>query len=113
MKIIGGEFDCRCSNVLLQAMELRGARDWNNPRLLCKQPRERDLSRCRLLAFCDLAEQIDQCLIRFARFRRKARQRAAQIRTVEGGVFTNLSREKTSSERAKWNEADSEFLKCR
>ncbi len=39
---------CR-SNVLLQARRLRGAGDWNNPRLFGKQPRERAFllrSRC-------------------------------------------------------------------
>src|SRR3989442_901370 len=37
-------------------MEFRGARDWNNPWLLCKQPRERDLS---VWVNTVLIEQID------------------------------------------------------
>src|SRR5438045_6058694 len=55
-------------------MQFRGAWDRNNPWLLLKQPRERDLSRRRLLSFCDLAEQINQSLIGFASLRRKARE---------------------------------------
>jgi hypothetical protein len=47
---------------------------WNNPRLLGKQPSERDLSRRRLLRFCDLAKQINQGLIRLPSPRRKARE---------------------------------------
>src|SRR5439155_20888353 len=94
-------------------MELRGARDWNNPRLLCKQPRERDLSRCRLLAFCDLAEQIDQCLIRFSRLRRKARKRVAKVRTIERRIFVHLSRAKASAQRTVRNKTDSQFLERR
>src|SRR2546428_384186 len=78
-KIVGGQFNCRCSDVLLQAMEFRGARYWNNPWLLCEQPRECNLSRCRLLPFCDLAKQINQNLIGFASLRRKAREGVAQV----------------------------------
>src|SRR5947207_11057473 len=100
MTIIGGEFDCGCSDVLLEAMEFRGAWDGNDPRLLREQPRERNLSRCRLLPFCDLANQINQGLIRFARLLRKARESVAEIGTVERGVFVDLSREKAPTQRA-------------
>src|ERR1700730_527644 len=51
--------------------------------------------------------------IRFARLRGKARECSAQVRTVERGVFVDLSRKKTSSQRAKWNKTDSEFLQRR
>ena len=72
-------------------MQLRCAWDWNDPRLLRTQPRKRDLSRCRLLAFCDLAKQINQRLIRFARFRREAREPVAEIGTVERSLLVHLS----------------------
>src|SRR5260370_33969561 len=94
-------------------MQLRCAWDWNDPRLPRTQPRKRDLSRCRLLAFCDLAKQMNQCLIRFSRFRRKARELVAEVGIVKRSVFVHLSREKTSAQRAKWNKTDSEFLECR
>src|SRR5438874_8762005 len=93
-------------------MQFRGAWDRNNPWLLRKQPRERDLSRRRLLSFCDLAEQINQSLIGFASLRRKAREYVAEIRTVERSVFVNLSREKAPAQRTVRNKTDSEFLKC-
>ena len=44
-------------------MELGGARDWHDPRLLGKQPGERYLGRHRLLAYRDLTKQIDQGLV--------------------------------------------------
>ncbi len=55
----GRQFDCRGSDVLFEAMQLRGARDRNDPRLLREQPGERDLSGSRFLALRDAAEQID------------------------------------------------------
>src|SRR5260370_4829897 len=94
-------------------MQFRGAGDWHNPRLLRKQPCKRDLSRRLFRSFCDLTEQIDQGLIRFPRLRRKARECAAQVRTVEPSVFVDLSREKASAQRAKRNKTDSEFLERR
>src|SRR5437762_4734395 len=94
-------------------MEFRGAWDGNDPRLLREQPCERNLSRCRLLPFCDVANQIDQGLIRFARLRREARESVAEIGTVECSVFVDLSCEKASAQRTVRNKADSEFFECR
>src|SRR6266545_682639 len=94
-------------------MQLRGAGDWNDPRLLREQPGKRDLSRRCFLAFRDVAKQINQRLIRFARFRRKARKPVAEIRAIERGVFVHLSSEKASPQRAVWNETDSQFLERR
>jgi len=71
------------------------------------------LGRCCLFPYCDFAEQIDQGLIRFASLLGKPRERAPQVGTVERSVFTDLSREEASAERAKWNETDSEFLERR
>src|SRR5205823_969335 len=94
-------------------MQLGGAWDRNNPGLLREQPGERNLSRCRLLPFCDLANQINQGLIRFARLRRKARESVAEIGTVEHGIFVDLSREKAPTQRAIRNKTDSEFFERR
>src|SRR3984893_2878178 len=94
-------------------MQLRGAWDLNNPRLLRKQPSERDLSRCRLLPFCDPAEQINQGLIRLESLRREAREGVAEVGAVESRVFVHLSREEAPAKRTKWNESDSEFLEGR
>src|SRR5437588_2357839 len=94
-------------------MQLRGAWDRYNPGLLGQQPRERDLSRCRLLSFRDLAEQIDERLIRLESVRREAGQGAAEIGAIELRVFVNLSREKAFTQGAVRDKADSEFLERR
>src|SRR5271157_5634772 len=94
-------------------MQLRGAWDRNSPRLLRKQPGERDLSRCRLLPFCDAAEQVNQGLIRFESLRCEARESAAEVGAVESRVFVDLAREEALSQRAIGNEANSEFLEGR
>src|SRR6266404_5954418 len=94
-------------------MQLRGAGDGNDPRLLRKQPCQRDLSRCRLLAFCDVAKQMNQCLIRFASFRRKARKPVAEIGTLERSVLVHLSSEKAPAQGAVWNKTDPEFFEGR
>src|SRR3989442_11394985 len=94
-------------------MQLRGAWDWNNPRLLGQQPCQRDLSGCRLLPLTDFAEQINQSLIRLERLRREARERAAEVGAVEGRLFVHLPCEKPLAQRAIGNEADAEFLEGR
>src|SRR6266550_2816123 len=105
-EIVRRKLDGNCADVLLQARELAGAWDGNNPRLLGKQPGERYLSRCRLLPFCDLAKQINQGQIRESCLRRKARDGVADVRTVERRVFVDLSREEALPQRAVGNEAD-------
>src|SRR2546425_8053632 len=94
-------------------MQLRGAWDWNDPRLLGHEPRQRDLSESRLLPFSDLGEQINQGLIRLERLPCEAREGAAKVGTVEGRFLVHLPRKKTLPQRAIGNEADSEFLEGR
>src|SRR5207237_4357852 len=94
-------------------MQLRGAWDGNDPGLLGQQPRERDLSRSRLLTLCDAAEQINQGLIRLESFRREAREGATEVGTVEGRVFVNLAREEALAQRTVRHEAYPEFLEGR
>ena len=62
---------------------------------------------------CDLAEQIDQRLIRFPGLRRKARNDVAEVGSVERRLLVDLSREETLAKRAEGNEADPEFLERR
>jgi hypothetical protein len=59
LEIVRRKFDGNRTDVLVQALQLPAARDGNNPRLLGKQPRERDLSWCGLLLFSDLGKQIN------------------------------------------------------
>src|SRR5438105_341737 len=80
-EIVGRELDGCCSDVLLETRQLRRAGDGNDPRLLCKQPGERDLSRCGLLPLCDLAKQINDGRICLPSLGRKARNDVAKVGT--------------------------------
>src|SRR2546428_13481286 len=91
-------------------MKLRRPGDGNDPRLLRQQPSERDLSRCRLLPFCDFAKQINQRQIRFASLWGKARDDVAEIGAIELRIFGDLASEEALTKRAKWNESDPEFF---
>ena len=92
-EVVGRELDVGRPEVLVQAMQLRGARDRDDPRLLGEQPGERDLGRRRLLASRDLAEQVDQGLVRLDRLRREARDGVAEVGAVEGRVLVDLAGE--------------------
>src|SRR2546430_4533599 len=58
-QIVGIQFDGSRSDVLFQAVQLRGTWDWHDPRLPIEQPGDGDLSGRGLLSRRDFAEQID------------------------------------------------------
>src|SRR5260370_7887333 len=91
-------------------MKLRCPWDRNDPRLLGKQPSEGYLSRCCLLSFCDLAQKINQRLIRFSSFLGKARDDVAEIGAIELRIFVDLAREEALTKRPKWNESHPDFF---
>src|SRR5262245_9298817 len=55
-EIVRRQFHINCSNVLLQAVLLRSARNRHDPRLLGKNPGKRDSSGRRILSRCDLSD---------------------------------------------------------
>ncbi len=112
-EIVGRKFDGSGSDVLFETMQLRCTRDRHNPRLLRKQPGKRDLSRCRLLSFCNLAKQINQGLIRFPSLWGKARDDVAKVGALELCILVDLSSEEALAKRAEWNESDPEFIERR
>ena len=59
VKIVGAQFHCCRTEVLLETMELRRARNRNDPGFLREQPRKRDLRRRRTLPLSDSSEQLD------------------------------------------------------
>src|SRR5215831_3194447 len=81
-QVVGRQFHGGSSEVLFQPMQLRGARDRNNPRLLGKQPSECSLCARRLLPGCDFAEHVNERLIRLASLRCEARN-DAEVFAVE------------------------------
>src|SRR5438046_9411761 len=94
-------------------MQIRGAGNWNDPRLPGHQPCERDLGDGGLRPLTDLAEQINQGLICLERLRRETGKGATEVGTVESRFLIHLSREKTLAQRAVRNEADAEFFERR
>src|ERR1700690_1151426 len=112
-KIVGRKFDGSGSDIFFQPMQFRSSRDRHYPRLLRKQPGERDLCRCRLLSFCNLAQQINHRLICFPSLWSKTRDDIAEISAVELRILVDLARKEALSQRAEWNESDAEFLERR
>src|SRR6202022_1877708 len=94
----------------LEAIQLRGPRNRHDPRLLPEQPRERDLPRSRVLPLRDLAEQIDQRLVRLARLRCEARHDLPEVVLVERCLLVDLSRQEALPEWAERDQPDSELL---
>src|SRR5579863_10618902 len=78
-------------DVFFEPMQLGRAGDWNNPRLLRKQPGERDLSRRHFLLLCESANQINHRLIRFSILFAKARDDVAEIAFVKLRIFGYFS----------------------
>src|ERR1700722_14987304 len=112
-EIFAREFDGDGSDVLFESVQLRRTRNWNDPRLLCKQPCQRDLSGRRLFLLRELADQINQSLIQFTVLGRKARHNVAEVSLVELRVFADLAGEEALAQWAERNEPDPEFLECR
>jgi hypothetical protein len=110
-EVVGRQSDGGRSQVLVQAMQLRGTRDGDDPGLLGEQPGEGDLGWRRPLPARDAAEQVDQGLIRLQGLRREAGQRAAEVGAVEGRVHVDLAREEAPAQRAVGDEADAELFK--
>ena len=91
---------------------LRRAGDRHDPRLLREHPGEGDLCGRGVLPPSDRGQQINQRLIGFARFRREARERAAEVRAVERRVLVDGAREEALAERTERHEPDAERFEC-
>jgi len=78
-EIGSGQLDGRCVDILLQAMELRSAWDRDDPRALCQQPGERELSRGGVLFARDPLQQVHQRLVLLHRFGCEAGQKLSII----------------------------------
>jgi hypothetical protein len=94
-QIVGRQFDGCRADVLVQAMQLRGARNGNDPGLLRQQPSQCDLRGRGILAICDPSKQVNQRLIGLSRLRREARNDVAEVRLVEGSVLVDGAGEET------------------
>src|SRR6266496_5462673 len=98
------------SDVFLQSVQLRGARNRNDPGLLRQQPRERDLRRRNIFASRNIAEQIDERQIRLAGLGRKTWNEIPEVGTLEAGILVDFPGEETRAERAEGDEANPKLL---
>ena len=90
-KIVCAQFNIGPAKVLSQAMQLGGARNWRNPRLLRKQPSQRNPGGSRLLALGDLADQLDQVVVGMPSLVGETRQRVADIAFPERRAVVDLA----------------------
>ena len=110
IQIVWCEFHCGCAKVLFQAVQLRGAGNRHDPGLLRQNPRERDLSRSRILLLGKTADQIYERLVRLAIFLIETRHSVAEVARIKLCLFCDFAREESLAERAERYEADSEFF---
>jgi hypothetical protein len=65
-QISGGKDDTRPTKILFKAVELRRSWNRNNPRLLCKEPSQCNLSASHVLLRCDITKYVNKRLVRLA-----------------------------------------------
>src|SRR5262249_25519544 len=93
-EIVGREFHVHRYEVFFQSMQFGRARDRHDPRLLCQQPRECNLSWRHFLLLRESAQQIYQCLVSLSVLLREARDNVAKITLLELCICADLAREK-------------------
>src|SRR5258707_11114755 len=111
--IAGVKLQSRRRYVLFDSLELGSAGDWNDPRFLCKQPRESQLSRGHVLPCSEACNRIHQCTIRLPSSRREPGKAAAIVFFIEGRIFSHGAGEVSLSKWAEGNKSDAQFLKQR
>src|SRR3954451_7970647 len=94
-------------------MTFGGSGDRYNPGFLCEQPGQSNLRRRGVTGFRKVGHDIDEGMVRLARFRRKAWLLHPEVVAGERGVLINGAREESLAERTERHEADSELLQRR
>src|SRR5207237_1183906 len=105
-----GQLDRGRSEVLFETLELARAWDRHDPGLLGEQPGERNLRGCGLLARGDAGQEVDDGHVGGAWVRGKGWRHIAEVGAAEARAGVDLARQKPRTERAEWDEADSELL---
>src|SRR5687767_9429578 len=82
-QVIRRELDCSSADVLLQPMQLRGARNRHDPRLLSQQPCQCNLGRCCFLACSNLADQRNKVRVGLPSLICETRQEVADVAFLE------------------------------
>ena len=109
-EVVSRQLDIGATDVLLKPTAFRGSWDWNDPRLLGKQPPKRDLRwRC-LLALGTRLQPRNKGEVRAPVLLRKSWNSISEVGRVEGGGVVDLTRQEPFTEGAEWDEADAKFL---
>src|SRR5262249_21640857 len=111
-EIIRSELDGNGSDVLFKTLQLGGARNRNDPGVLCHPPCECDLSGCRILLRGERSNQIYQSAICLAGFEREAGETAAIVLLVKLRVLRNRPSEKSLPKGTERNQADTKLFHC-
>src|SRR3974390_2196176 len=109
-EILRAEFDGNRPEILFQALQLRGAGNWNDPGFLRKEPRERDLSGCGIFLRGEGGHQIYESAISPTGLGREARETAAIVLWVKLRVFRNRPSEESLTKRTERNKPNAEFF---
>ena len=102
--------DADRTQILLQAMQLRGPRDGHDERLLREQPGESDLRSRGALLLSDPLDQVDHRDVGGPGLGGDSRRIGAEIRGVERRLLVDGPREKAGTEWGPWDEPDAEFF---
>src|SRR5436190_2828116 len=112
-QVVRRELDVDRAEVLFQAVDLRGARDGHDPRLLREHPRERELRGRHALPRRDGADQLDDRLVRLPVLRLEARHGVTEVARIERRRLVDLPGEETLAQWTEGDEADPELLERR
>ena len=110
LQVVGGEGEGGGAEVFVEAVQLRGAGDGDDPRLLREEPGEGDLGGGGAEAGGDLCDEGDEGLVGLAVFFGETGEGVAEVVLFEAGGGGDGAGEKAAAKRAEGDEADAEFF---
>ncbi len=113
LQIASREFHVRATKVLCKAVQLRGSRNWHDPRSLSEQPGKSNLRLSCFFLVGDAAECVHQCLVRFSVFLVEPGNDIPKIVLFKLRFFVDGPGQEAFPERTEWDEADTKFLERR
>jgi hypothetical protein len=110
LRVILRELHIDRSKVLFDAGDLCGARNGNDPMLLCQQPRQRNLRGRSAFALGFCLHGMHEYHVSFSSLWREAWNLVAEVAWIELGVLVDLPSQEASPERAERYEPDSKLF---
>ena len=112
-EIARSQLDVGSFDVFVEAVQLGGAGDGDDPGLLGEEPRECDLGRGGMFAGGDLAEEVDERLIGLAGLGGKARDDVAEVGAGEGGVLADRAGEEAPTQGTERGRSRCPYRSCK